>query len=651
MTLAAKAVAITNNDYVHIAWDFGHALEECGGFAVYRVTMNGSVDGGPLPSFARDQQGNRLCVTCEDQPIRKYSWRDVVETRGRSYSYRIVAMRSPRQPLAGVPVLQTSWITVSPRMGNAQVYFNRGILATQRDPAHKKPNFAKIEALINDEHSHLRKSLSGQLFEAVTQLLDGAAKDGGSCWASLYELTDPCLIDRLSQCRNLHLILSNDNAESGPNPYDGKNQPAVKELHNTAQELIRRYMPEGQIGHNKFLVYVDAKQQPKAVLTGSTNWTTSGLCTQSNNAILIESDALAEQYLAYWKQLKADELAAGVPRAPAPVKTIQGTELRTECDTPRKTSPLNKNSTVTVWFSPNTQSLSGKSKDSDKDIPPSDMGQVYKILGDARQSVLFLAFMPGKAGSANTHHFLQELGRAAERKPALFIRGAVSDPALTREYDRASLSADVPEDSMISSPAGIFRDFQSWRTEIYKYGHAIVHDKIIVIDPFDARRCVVITGSHNLGYRASSNNDENMLIIRGDAGTARAYAAHVMDIFEHYRSRWIYAGKKTKDYDSNNDPNWQAKYFNPSRPACAERLFWVSDGKPLPALLPNSRLDLARKRLEHDSARRKAEEARKAAKPSAKSGPATKEAEPKKNTPPGSKPAAGPKSAKGRNSR
>ena len=44
--------------------------------------------------------------------------------------------------------------------------------------------------------------------------------------------------------------------------------------------------------------------------------------------------------------------------------------------------------------------------------------------------------------------------------------------------------------------------------------HAIIHDKIMVIDAF-TDNCVVITGSHNLGYRASYNNDENILIIRG----------------------------------------------------------------------------------------------------------------------------------------
>src|SRR5262249_39383105 len=83
-------------------------------------------------------------------------------------------------------------------------------------------------------------------------------------------------------------------------------------------------------------------------------------------------------------------------------------------------------------------------------------------------------------------------------------------------------------------PAGnITKDdaFGAWEAELYRYGFAIIHNKVVVIDPF-SDDCVVITGSHNLGYRASSNNDENMIIIRGHKPLAQAYACHVLDIYD-----------------------------------------------------------------------------------------------------------------------
>lgn len=643
------AFALANNDYVHVAWDFGSKLDNCDGFAVYRIEKGGDPKGVPLPVFGRDAQGNRLKITCEDQPIRKYNWRDVFEARDRTYQYRVVAMSGPKQPLAGVPEAESEWVDVTSQFGNAQVYFNRGILATQRvsdiiwNPTKEKPDFAKIEEMISDPDSKLRKSLSGQLFGALTKLLDRAKKDGGSCWASLYELTDPVLIKKLADCDDLHLILSNNNDEKEEGKkkitiYDGKNQPAVNHLPK-AKELIRRYMPQGQIGHNKFMVYVDPDGKPKAVLTGSTNWTPSGLCTQSNNAILIESEDLAQQFLSYWQDLKDDADEAVIPAKPEPMKKIQGKTLRGKCVKPRGTFELNGGSTVTVWYSPNAPTLLRSIKKGAKPpATPIDMTGVYEILDGAKQSILFLAFMPGAANSEGSFHFLKELANVATKKPGLFVRGAVSDPGLTKEFDLKILTSGPNEDSMISSPQGIFKNFEAWRSEIYKYGHAIIHDKTIVVDPF-SKDCVVITGSHNLGFRASSNNDENMLIIRGDRQVAQAYAAHVMDIFEHYRSRWITYNKKSSDYDPRKDPKWQERYFDNWRPAFAERLFWVSDGKPIPELLDNPLLKKAAARLGKEAAAKKeAADERKAVKAPAKTTKSSKK--------PGKKKTAKKKAAK-----
>lgn len=626
-----KAFALANNDYVHVAWDFGAKLKKCDGFAVYRIEKDHDDKGTPLPVFGRDKNGKRLKVSSEEEPIRKYNWRDVYE-HGKRMRYRVVAMAGPNKALAGVDEALSDWVDVTSQFGKIQVCFNRGILATQRvadiiwDPTKKKPAFEKIEKMINDPTSDLRKTLSGQLFGTLTKLLERAKSEGGSCWAALYELTDPVLIEKLVECDDLHLILSNNNTEkteTAPAVYDGKNQKGAKAL-KKAKELIRRYMPTGQIGHNKFVVYVDANKKPKAVLTGSTNWTASGLCTQSNNAILIESEKLAGEYLQYWKKLKDDALSVGIPKKPAVMKGIQGKKLRQDCAVSQTTVKVNGSATVQVWYSPNVSGLLNVKKGAPPPKTPIDMSDVYKILSSAKQSILFLAFMPGKANSDGSFHFLKELANVAVKKPGLFIRGAVSDPDLTKEFDLKVLSTGPNENAMISSPQGIFKNFDAWRKEIYKYGHAIIHDKTIVVDPF-SKDCAVITGSHNLGFRASSNNDENMLIIRGDRAVAQAYTAHIMDIFEHYRSRWITYNKKAGDYDPRNDPKWQDRYFEPWRPAFAERLFWIADGKPIPALLDNPKLKKAF--LAAQAAHKKKEalaEAKKAAKAFDK--PATKKA-------------------------
>ncbi len=102
------------------------------------------------------------------------------------------------------------------------------------------------------------------------------------------------------------------------------------------------------IGHNKFLVYVDHGGAARAVLLGSTNWTSTGLCTQTNNTLVIENRKLAERYLDYWSQPAADTKAAkGDPKA------LQAAKLRT-WDASPKTIALAGDAALQSWFSPNT---------------------------------------------------------------------------------------------------------------------------------------------------------------------------------------------------------------------------------------------------------------------------------------------------------
>jgi hypothetical protein len=118
--------------------------------------------------------------------------------------------------------------------------------------------------------------------------------------------------------------------------------------------------------------------------------------------------------------------------------------------------------------------------------------------------------------------------------------------------------------------------FGKWEAELAKFGFAIIHNKIVVIDPF-SDDCVVVTGSHNLGYRASHNNDENMLIIRGHRALAEAYACHVLDLYDHYAWRFLLKqhpeifGKPLQP-----DDTWQERYILGAEAKSPELRFWLS---------------------------------------------------------------------------
>jgi hypothetical protein len=90
------------------------------------------------------------------------------------------------------------------------------------------------------------------------------------------------------------------------------------------------------LAHNKFLVVCASDEAPLVVWTGSTNWTKSGLCTQSNNGILVQSASLAQFYLD-----QCNKLAKAGDATPL--------ELYDSNAVPR-TPTRRKN--MTLWFTP-----------------------------------------------------------------------------------------------------------------------------------------------------------------------------------------------------------------------------------------------------------------------------------------------------------
>ena len=500
-------------------------------------------------------------------PVQKFNWRDFAATRGQTYTYDIVPMTgSPNslQPVTG-KTLTTGAVTLSPKRGSFSVYFTNGILATQAlthvvpPGSGGAPSSTFLRDHIGQTNDPIRMKLAGQVLEGMTMLLDRAQTQGGSCYAALYELEDEQLVDRLLQAKGyLHLILGNTGVD------DSENAPARQKLHAAGVDITDRMVARNHIAHNKFCLYCDASGKPRAVLTGSTNWTSTGVCTQSNNSTVIENDDVAAAYLDYWKRLKADGSA-------------QGQTLRTANQTSH--SATIDGAAATVWFSPNTNQTSKGS------ATPLDLKDVFAAMAKAKRAIIFLVFQPGSPS-------IVEYAAACENaKPGLLIYGAATDPRANNDYTtllihRSTKNTEVVhEDTSVVSASGINTEFAYWHKELLKLpsAHAIIHDKIVVIDPMTPD-CVVIFGSHNQGYRASYANDENFIVVRGHQPLAAAYATHVMDVYDHYRWRFTLKTTSVKDAFSGLDPTpkWQDGYFKPDSDARREALFWTGQLPELP---------------------------------------------------------------------
>ncbi|WSH04962.1 hypothetical protein U8P71_34620 (plasmid) [Rhizobium ruizarguesonis] len=308
----------------------------------------------------------------------------------------------------------------------------------------------------------------------------------------------------------------------------------------------------GHIGHNKFVVWLDDQGTPRSVVTGSTNWTWSGVAGQSNNCVRIDDDTIAAAYFAYWAQLHADALPEPNPLNSKAKAANQSDALKTINRTPARAT-LSNGVSAEKWFSPNMPGKQQPPSTSAKPaLPPPDMDRLFSLLRKARKVIFFLVFMPSRGG---VNSIVSEAIALGLKDTSLSVVGAISDSQAMWGYEKSQVLANGKKlpawsphvfqqagisvvrataltDKEIGRAVGDFKN-----DETLTLGRAIIHDKVLVIDPMDPESCVVAFGSHNLGYKASYSNDENLFIVEGHAALAQAYATHVLDVYDHYRFR------------------------------------------------------------------------------------------------------------------
>jgi phosphatidylserine/phosphatidylglycerophosphate/cardiolipin synthase-like enzyme len=581
-----KAVAFSNNDMAVVAWTFGGKISDCLGFAVYRIDVHAGTE-TCLPAMATFQ-GQKATPgrTTADDPVQKFFWKDVYAKRGGTYKYKIVPMAGKPgslQPMPYGPVVSNQ-VQLNPNYGTLSAYFNRGILATQAT-AHAltdgKPAGKEVETLMNEivkPGNSLRLDLAGQMIEALTTLPDEALKTNAALYLALYEFQDPELISHFAALKSkANLILSNMPGGSKKvgnqtnDTYAGQRQ----QIKDAGVKVIDRFMPSGHIGHNKFQVLDQGG--PKAVLFGSTNCTSNALCAQTNNTIIARSPSMAAGYMEYWNRVKGDTDPPGDGG-----KAQQSGDFR---QSNGKSVPItleDNSGTVDLWFSPNTPEARSKVRGAGE-APPPDLEEVFQLIAQAQQAILFLAFEPGRPS------IVDAVAEALKAKPSLFVRGAVTASEASGEFYTAINGGEatakrqkgdppLPEDFRVIHTQGVDKTdaFGQWEAELNQAGHAVIHDKIVVIDPF-SDNCVVVTGSHNLGYTASYNNDENMAIIRTHRAIAEAYAAHCLDVYDHYAWRyWLAENKDAAWHFLARDETWQDEYFSgDNQVKSAELGFWL----------------------------------------------------------------------------
>jgi phosphatidylserine/phosphatidylglycerophosphate/cardiolipin synthase-like enzyme len=396
--------------------------------------------------------------------------------------------------------------------------------------------------------------------EKLIELLRQANKNGGHIHAALFELNDPELIPLIHAFgKRAHIVLGNGSVKHKGDDENADARDALRMC-----DVRDRMTAPRALAHNKYLVLCDEHQTPQAVWTGSTNWTETGLCTQANNAVLIRNVALAQSYVEHWTALAA----AGDASPPS---------LFEEDGTPHTANGLDA---TTLWFTP----LHGQA----------DLEQAEELIRGAKEGVRFLMFNPGPRGTLLSDIIDLALPSGQHYDPDLYIQGVVNQNPGTAKNPVTLFNRGekIDSNSDVVLPAAIPGPLEYWVKELKQLPgtFAMVHSKVIVIDPY-GEKPVVMTGSHNMGPKASGVNDENLLLIEGDGELASQYAGNIMQIYNQYRWRQSVMAQhgKPKWEGLEDDDNWQIQNQDHPNDYDKRRLreldFWF--GKPAsPATRP-----------------------------------------------------------------
>ncbi|MGH3104930.1 MAG: phospholipase D-like domain-containing protein, partial [Gaiellaceae bacterium] len=460
----------------------------------------------------------------------------------------------------------TGWsdpVTVTPTATRSLAsYFNRGIVASQwlsRRLGDASGMDRRLRDVIGDVGDETRNFLAGDLREEMLALLERARRNGRDVYAALFELNDPELIAALARLGpRLRVVLAVRLGEDGKD----ENEAARAALRDGGVEIHDRPLGGRHLAHNKFLVICDAEGDPSRVWTGSTNWSRTGLCTQANNGLLISSKTVAGWFLDQWEALR--KAKGEFPDGLIPADDV------------RKTAAVGR-ARITTWFTPVSEQI--------------DLVDARRHIDAATQGILFLMFNPGPRGTL-LNDIIEALSPASDtHDPALYIHGVLNQNPGTKKNPISFFHRGTPDEAPfdVVFPAPVTRPLGFWVRELKKLAgtFAMVHSKVVVVDPFGPKP-VVMTGSHNLGPKASSANDDNLVIVENAPGLAADYAVNIMGIYNQYRWRYRMLQRERERASPapgrsrgwrglRNNDRWQDDYFTDGD-LRRELRFWLGEG-------------------------------------------------------------------------
>lgn len=471
-------------------------------------------------------------VSTLEHPIQAFLWGDFTAKPAHDYTYRVVTLRGKPKNLEQGETVEVSIATEDEAVGTHAVYFNRGVAGSQ---AYAR----KFNNLPPDKVPNGRAWtwLSRGLVEALLAFIKQAKGSQYELRAALYEFQYLPVLKAFGEVQKTGATVkiifdARKNQQNYPNQA---NREAIAAAKIEPLTLPRTANPS-YIAHNKFIVLLqDGK--PIQVWTGSTNITDGGIFGHSNVGHIVREPMVAASYLAYWEQLSHDPTAA---------------KLRPWNEQHTPVPPELPLAGTTTFFSPR---------------PSLKALEWYADRMEATHTAVFLTAAFG----------VNDLLANVIAKDNDYLRYVLLEKeggnieTLRRDPDTRIAVGAV-------NKGGTFDRFLQEKTTNLNTHVRYIHTKYMLIDPLSDDP-IVITGSANFSDASTKNNDENMLVIRGDRRVADIYLGEFMRLFNHYYARYVATMQSTEPGEARSvylkpDDAWLKGYYEADSPKQKERLYF-----------------------------------------------------------------------------
>jgi phosphatidylserine/phosphatidylglycerophosphate/cardiolipin synthase-like enzyme len=314
-----------------------------------------------------------------------------------------------------------------------------------------------------------------------------------------------------------------------------------------------------QISHNKFIVLLK-NDKPIQVWTGSTNFTAGGIFGQSNVGHVVRDTKVAQKYFEYWEKLRTNPKKKSSKNDP-PDKGIRNWTVLQQPDLKGPPPP----NSITPVFSPR---LTTAMLDWYADRLAAAKSSVHFTAAFAVANQIFNKVVKKKRvdrGQPYLRYLLLEGIGGLMRKKYPAMAKCPQNRIAWGDTLRAREGGEDEHHQFIETLTGL-NDHVSY-----------LHTKYMLIDPLSDDP-VVITGSANFSDASTVNNDENMLIIRGNTRVADIFLGEFMRLFNHFHARNRL--NKLSDEEANEasylipDDSWTEPYYTEGTQKHEERLLF-----------------------------------------------------------------------------